>query len=60
MRQDEQVGETTIEEAADWPWLNGRFAAGPAFPDLEPLFVQELALMLGPSPRGGAARTVPS
>jgi len=44
MRQDELVGEITVE-SADWPWLNGRFVAGPAFADLEPLFSQELALL---------------
>lgn len=44
MRQEALVGEITIE-SADWPWLNGRFVPGPAFPDLEPLFEQELALL---------------
>ncbi|MFI0355231.1 hypothetical protein [Actinomadura sp. 9N407] len=44
MCQDELVGEITIE-TADWPWLNGRFAAGPGFPRLEPLFSQELTLL---------------
>ncbi|MDF2711105.1 MAG: hypothetical protein K0R62_6757 [Nonomuraea muscovyensis] len=44
MRQDELVGEITIEDA-DGPWLSGRFVAGPAFPDLEPLFQQELVLL---------------
>ncbi|MCP2353790.1 hypothetical protein HD597_000810 [Nonomuraea thailandensis] len=44
MRQDDLIGEITIEDA-DGPWLSGRFVAGPAFPDLEPLFQQELALL---------------
>ncbi|MEO3784073.1 hypothetical protein ABGB12_12125 [Actinocorallia sp. B10E7] len=44
MRQDELVGEITIE-SVDRPWLNGRFAAGPGFPELSPLFAQELELL---------------
>ncbi|MEV3926102.1 hypothetical protein [Actinomadura coerulea] len=44
MRQDELVGENTVG-GADQPWLRGRFTAGPAFPHLEPLFREELALL---------------
>ncbi|MEV5895117.1 hypothetical protein [Nonomuraea fuscirosea] len=44
MRQDDLVGEITIE-SVDGPWLSGRLVAGPAYPELEPLFQQELALL---------------
>ncbi|MEU8246875.1 hypothetical protein [Nonomuraea sp. NPDC048916] len=44
MRQDELVGEIMIV-GTDQPWLHGRFTAGPAFRDLEPLFQEELALI---------------
>ncbi|TMR07572.1 hypothetical protein ETD86_51570 [Nonomuraea turkmeniaca] len=44
MRDDVLVGEITVEEA-DMPWLHGRFAAGPAFLPLAPLFERELALI---------------
>ncbi|MEV1005660.1 hypothetical protein [Nonomuraea sp. NPDC050202] len=44
VRRGELVGTITIEDA-DQPWLNGRFVAGPAFGEFEPLFSQELALL---------------
>ncbi|MFI7013786.1 hypothetical protein [Streptomyces sp. NPDC050164] len=40
---DGAVGEILIE-AADFPWLSGRFTPGPAFDSVRDLFAQELAL----------------
>ncbi|MCX4767125.1 hypothetical protein OG562_40400 [Streptomyces sp. NBC_01275] len=40
----ERVGEIVIDDA-DFPWLSGRFDAGPAYGAVEPLFVRELALV---------------
>jgi hypothetical protein len=40
------VGEILIDEA-DFPWLSGRFTAGPAFEPLRELFARELALVEG-------------
>ncbi|MFF9817425.1 hypothetical protein [Streptomyces sp. NPDC014006] len=37
------IGEVVVEEA-DFPWLRGRFAAGPAFGSVRALFERELAL----------------
>jgi hypothetical protein len=42
--RQQSVGEILIEEA-DFPWLSGRFTAGPAFAALRPLFERELELM---------------
>ena len=39
VRQDEPVGEIVIEET-DFPWLRGRFIAGPTFAAFEPLFTR--------------------
>ena len=39
----EAVGEILIDEA-DFPWLSGRFAAGPGFEAVRELFARELAL----------------
>ncbi|GAA1656856.1 hypothetical protein GCM10009733_063120 [Nonomuraea maheshkhaliensis] len=44
MRGDDLVGEITIADV-DMPWFSGRLVAGPAYPDLEPLFRQELELL---------------
>ncbi|GHI01856.1 hypothetical protein AQI88_16950 [Streptomyces cellostaticus] len=38
------VGEILIDEA-DFPWLSGRFTAGPGFAAVRDLFARELALM---------------
>jgi hypothetical protein len=43
MHRDEPAGEIVIEEA-DFPWLRGRFVAGPAFAAVEPLFARCRAL----------------
>lgn len=43
---DALIGEILIDEA-DFPWLSGRFAAGPAFEPLRELFARELALVEG-------------
>lgn len=40
------IGEILIDEA-DFPWLSGRFRAGPAFGAVEDLFARELALAEG-------------
>ncbi|MEV6945120.1 hypothetical protein AB0N07_24565 [Streptomyces sp. NPDC051172] len=40
----EQVGEILIDDA-DFPWLSGRFTAGPAFAAVRDLFARELALI---------------
>lgn len=40
---EESVGEILIDDA-DFPWLSGKFTAGPAFGDVEELFARELAL----------------
>ncbi|MFI7404226.1 hypothetical protein ACIBW9_27725 [Streptomyces sp. NPDC049541] len=40
----EPVGEILIDDA-DFPWLSGRFTAGPAFESVRDLFARELALM---------------
>ncbi|MEU3897405.1 hypothetical protein [Streptomyces sp. NPDC045251] len=37
------IGEILIDDA-DFPWLSGRFRAGPAFGGVEDLFARELAL----------------
>ncbi|MEU3841394.1 hypothetical protein AB0E88_15350 [Streptomyces sp. NPDC028635] len=37
------IGEVVVEEA-DFPWLRGRFTAGPAFGSVRGLFERELAL----------------
>ncbi|WP_345593000.1 hypothetical protein [Streptomyces marokkonensis] len=39
-----EVGEILIDEA-DFPWLSGRFRAGPAFDAVQDLFARELALV---------------
>ncbi|SEP76777.1 hypothetical protein SAMN04487983_1001458 [Streptomyces sp. yr375] len=39
-----EVGEIVIDDV-DFPWLSGRFTAGPAYDAVEPLFTRELALM---------------
>lgn len=39
----EPVGEIVIDDA-DFPWLSGRFTAGPAFGAVQELFARELAL----------------
>jgi hypothetical protein len=39
----ESVGEILIDEA-DFPWLAGRFTAGPGFAAVQDLFARELAL----------------
>ncbi|AZM73871.1 hypothetical protein D1J63_02075 [Streptomyces sp. KPB2] len=38
-----EIGEILIEDA-DFPWLSGRFRAGPAFDAVRGLFARELAL----------------
>ncbi|WP_121746205.1 hypothetical protein [Streptomyces sp. E2N166] len=38
-----EVGEILIDDA-DFPWLSGRFRAGPAFVTVQDLFARELAL----------------
>ncbi|NUR05087.1 MAG: hypothetical protein HOY79_53880 [Streptomyces sp.] len=40
----EPVGEILIDDA-DFPWLSGRFTAGPAFGAVRELFARELALI---------------
>ncbi|MCD9874631.1 hypothetical protein [Streptomyces guryensis] len=40
----EPVGEILIDDT-DFPWLSGRFTAGPAFEDVRELFARELALI---------------
>lgn len=40
----EPVGEILVEDA-DFPWLSGRFTAGPAFAEVRGLFARELALV---------------
>ncbi|MEV0483542.1 hypothetical protein AB0I69_23430 [Streptomyces sp. NPDC050508] len=40
---EEPVGDILIDDA-DFPWLSGRFTAGPAFGGVEELFARELAL----------------
>ncbi|MDX3382689.1 hypothetical protein PV682_14600 [Streptomyces niveiscabiei] len=40
----EEVGTVTIDDA-DFPWLSGRFAPGPGYAAVEPLFTRELALL---------------
>lgn len=39
----ERIGEIVID-GADFPWLSGRFTAGPGYEAVEPLFTRELAL----------------
>ncbi|WP_435253278.1 hypothetical protein [Streptomyces tendae] len=39
-----EIGEILIEDA-DFPWLSGRFRAGPAYGAVRDLFVRELALV---------------
>jgi len=41
---EEPVGEILIDDA-DFPWLSGRFTAGPAFAAVRDLFARELALI---------------
>lgn len=41
---DAEIGEILIEDA-DFPWLSGRFRAGPAFGAVRDLFARELALV---------------
>lgn len=43
---EEPVGEIVVDEA-DFPWLEGHFAPGPAYTAVEPLFARELALLEG-------------
>lgn len=43
MRGHELVGEIVVEES-DFPWLRGRFIAGPAFSVFEPVFARTRAL----------------
>lgn len=38
-----EIGEILIDDA-DFPWLSGRFSAGPAFGAVRDLFARELAL----------------
>ncbi len=38
-----QIGEIVVDEA-DFPWLAGRFRAGPGFEGVRDLFADELAL----------------
>jgi hypothetical protein len=42
-RGDEPVGEILIDDA-DFPWLSGKFTAGPAYDSVRDLFARELAL----------------
>lgn len=39
-----EVGEILIDDV-DFPWLSGRFTAGPGFEAVRELFARELALM---------------
>ncbi|MFE1834628.1 hypothetical protein [Streptomyces sviceus] len=41
---DEPVGDILIDDA-DFPWLSGRFTAGPGFAGVRELFARELALL---------------
>ncbi|NEV86017.1 hypothetical protein GUR47_04855 [Streptomyces tendae] len=41
-----EIGEILIDDA-DFPWLSGRFRAGPAYGAVRDLFVRELALVEG-------------
>ncbi|MEU6357292.1 hypothetical protein ABZ896_49675 [Streptomyces sp. NPDC047072] len=41
---DDGVGEILIDDA-DFPWLSGRFTAGPAYESVRELFARELALI---------------
>ncbi|MFB7914797.1 hypothetical protein [Streptomyces sp. NPDC056061] len=43
-REQELVGEISVDET-DFPWLSGRFAPGPAFAVVQPLFARDLELM---------------
>ncbi|MDX2544715.1 hypothetical protein ACOT81_20305 [Streptomyces sp. WI04-05B] len=43
-RGEESLGEIVIAEA-DFPWLSGRFVPEPAFAEVEPWFVETLALI---------------
>jgi len=45
-RGEEPVGEILIDDA-DFPWLSGKFTAGPAFEAVRELFARELALAQG-------------
>ncbi|GAB7106391.1 hypothetical protein JCM4814A_47050 [Streptomyces phaeofaciens JCM 4814] len=38
------VGEIVVDDA-DFPWLSGRFGAGPAYAAVEPFFARELELL---------------
>ncbi|WP_395574857.1 hypothetical protein [Streptomyces sp. BK79] len=38
------IGEIVIDDA-DFPWLSGRFRAGPAYGAVQELFARELALL---------------
>ena len=40
---EDRVGEILIDDV-DFPWLSGRFTAGPAFEAVRELFARELAL----------------
>jgi hypothetical protein len=40
------IGEIVIDDA-DFPWLSGRFRAGPAYGAVQELFARELALLEG-------------
>lgn len=42
-RGEEPVGEILIDDA-DFPWLSGKFTAGPAFGAVQELFARSLAL----------------
>ncbi|MET9750381.1 hypothetical protein ABZZ92_32450 [Streptomyces ardesiacus] len=39
-----EIGEISIDDA-DFPWLSGRFRAGPAYGAVRDLFARELALV---------------
>ncbi|MDT0612634.1 hypothetical protein [Streptomyces lancefieldiae] len=42
-RETGEIGEILIDDA-DFPWLSGRFRAGPAYGAVQDLFARELAL----------------
>ncbi|WP_329458357.1 hypothetical protein [Streptomyces sp. NBC_01497] len=44
MRGDTLVGTIAVQEG-DFPWLRGRFTAGPAFAPFEPWFGESLAAL---------------
>ncbi|MFB7375514.1 hypothetical protein ACFC0D_37440 [Streptomyces sp. NPDC056222] len=46
---DGLVGEIAVD-GGDFPWLGGRFTAGPAYASVKELFARELALLAPAEP----------